>query len=89
MTIEEAIKHCKAKENCTECGKEHGQLRQWLEELQILRNKATPKRPRQNECPNCKKFVPILHICDEVRDNKTTYCQYCGQAITWEEENGN
>lgn len=37
MTLDEAIQHCKDREDCTECGKEHRQLREWLEELKVLR----------------------------------------------------
>jgi len=35
MTIEEAICHCRdrAKDDCSECSKEHFQLAEWLEEL--------------------------------------------------------
>lgn len=33
MTLEEAIKHCEEKADCTECGKEHQQLAHWLKEL--------------------------------------------------------
>lgn len=37
MTIDEAIQHCREKEDCTLCGQEHRQLREWLEELLFLR----------------------------------------------------
>lgn len=37
MTLNEAIEHCKEREDCTECGQEHKQLRLWLEELQSFR----------------------------------------------------
>lgn len=37
MTITEAIQHCREKEDCTLCGQEHRQLREWLEELLFLR----------------------------------------------------
>ena len=33
MTLDEAIKHCLEKSDCTECGKEHLQLANWLKEL--------------------------------------------------------
>ena len=38
LTLNEAIKHCKEKENCTECGQEHKQLRMWLEELKAYKD---------------------------------------------------
>lgn len=37
MTLDEAIQHCRDKENCSQCGQEHKQLREWLEELKDLR----------------------------------------------------
>lgn len=37
MTLEEAIYHCKEKEDCTNCGLEHKQLREWLEEYKQLK----------------------------------------------------
>lgn len=37
MTLEEAIKHCEEKADCTECGKEHQQLAHWLKELACFR----------------------------------------------------
>ena len=33
MTLDEAIEHCRAREDCSQCGQEHKQLRMWLEEL--------------------------------------------------------
>ena len=34
MTLSEAITHCEKKIDCTQCGKEHRQLAEWLKELQ-------------------------------------------------------
>ena len=40
MTIDEAIEHAKEKgKECSECGKEHLQLAEWLEELKDLKAK--------------------------------------------------
>lgn len=33
LTLEEAIKHCKKKVDCSPCGQEHKQLAEWLKEL--------------------------------------------------------
>ena len=41
MNLDEAIQHCKEKEDeCTECGKEHRQLRKWLEELKEYKSRS-------------------------------------------------
>ena len=34
LTMQEAIKHCEEKTDCTQCGEEHRQLAEWLKELQ-------------------------------------------------------
>lgn len=38
MTLDEAIKHCEEKSDCSECSKEHQQLAEWLKELKKLRS---------------------------------------------------
>ena len=38
MTLDEAIEHCKEKEDCTACGQEHRQLREWLEDYRDILN---------------------------------------------------
>lgn len=47
MTLDEAIKHCKevaieyeAKGECYECGKEHRQLAEWLEDYKRLKERT-------------------------------------------------
>lgn len=37
LTLDEAIKHCEEKTDCTQCGEEHRQLAEWLRELQKYR----------------------------------------------------
>ena len=36
MTLDEAIEHCREKEDCSLCGQEHKQLREWLEDYKRL-----------------------------------------------------
>jgi 5'-deoxynucleotidase YfbR-like HD superfamily hydrolase len=45
MTLDEAIQHCRDKENCSQCGQEHKQLREWLEELKELRTRYNLHKP--------------------------------------------
>lgn len=49
MTLDEAIKHCYEKADCSECGQEHKQLAEWLEELQ--RYKDLDEQGRLIELP--------------------------------------
>ena len=62
---------------------------EWLNTLQELTDKATPKKPTKieiveaidclfiyGECPTCKCGVNDSEI----------YCPYCGQALDWSEE---
>ena len=46
MTLDEAIEHCREKENCSACGQEHKQLRLWLEELKERRRDMRPENLR-------------------------------------------
>ncbi len=46
MTIDEAIQHCKdviTKVGCNECGMQHRQLIEWLEELKSYREREVNK----------------------------------------------
>lgn len=45
MTLDEAIQHCHDKENCSKCGQEHKQLREWLEELKELKQRNSITTP--------------------------------------------
>lgn len=45
MTLDEAIQHCRDRENCSQCGQEHKQLREWLEELKELRSQYNLPKP--------------------------------------------
>ena len=45
MTLDEAIRHCLDKENCSQCGQEHKQLREWLEELKDLKTRYNIPTP--------------------------------------------
>ena len=45
MTLDEAIQHCRDKENCSQCGQEHKRLREWLEELKELRSQYNLPKP--------------------------------------------
>ena len=81
MTLDEAIQHCKEKEDCTACGQEHKQLREWLEDYKKLKEKDTPKHvtPSYHSygfycCPNCKS---------EYWHKSVSYCGNCGQKLDW------
>ena len=64
MTLDEAIKHCQevAKQDCTECGKEHERLALWLTELMAFR--ATDNEPKVNR-------AEIMRLCNEIEDEVT------------------
>lgn len=77
MNIQEAIKHCEEKTDCTECGQEHAQLAEWLTEYLELkeRDKAIPAKDKYDfsgfyigECPSCGTGI----------DSKSNFCFNCG-----------
>lgn len=85
----EAVNH--AREKATElagtiCGKEHGKLALWLEELAAFRGAGESPYPDGDEsvlaCPRCGSGE-YLHNADE---NENDYCGQCGQKIEWPQE---
>ena len=59
MNIQEAIRHCDEKTNCTECGQQHKQLGQWLREL--LTYRATQSDERMTN--NTTQWIPCRSGC--------------------------
>lgn len=65
-------------EDCIKCKEEHEQLKEWLEEYKVLKEKATPKPVVLEDdgfyCPSCK-----LRLETKLFDS--VYCHYCGQRL--------
>ncbi len=78
MTLDEAIKHCEEKSDCTECGMEYRQLRNWLKMAQKYISRDTPKMVKNGclvgnyICPSCGELMALA---------VENYCDKCGQAI--------
>ena len=65
-------------------------LEKRLNILQELVEKATPKKPiplnwDMNRCPNCKCYLPTKRNALKKREPRI-YCDRCGQALDWSEE---
>lgn len=67
MTIDEAIQHCKevaieyeAKGECYECGKEHRQLAEWLEDYKELKE----------HFDSLPDWLPVWVSCEEAMPKK-------------------
>lgn len=69
--------------------------------LEILKEKATPKKPitikpegksifdyatNRIKCPNCGVQLPMKKNCLK-KKNPITYCDRCGQKLDWSDEN--
>ena len=70
MTLDEAIQYCRDKENCSQCGQEHKQLREWLEELKDLRtryNIPTPHGDLIDRDKLIQLFLPIMEFPEDER----------------------
>ena len=92
MTIFEAIEHCKNRaRKCDECGREHRQLQEWMEELLQYREigtveecreavqKRKPKKPKDS-----LKINPMIDGNGAYVDaDMTVYllCPNCGEMI--------
>lgn len=61
LTLDEAIKHCEEKTDCTQCGEEHRQLAEWLRELQKYKDlKEQGRLVILPEGMNLRKLLEIL-----------------------------
>ena len=61
LTLDEAIKHCEEKTDCTQCGEEHRQLAEWLRELQKYKDlKEQDRLVVLPEGMNLRKLFDIL-----------------------------
>lgn len=79
---------------CKDCSIEKiCNTKQWVDTLQELVDKATPKKPKPVEmfghtimrrCPVCNTR-PLL---DHSLYYKQKYCDNCGQALDWSDEDG-
>lgn len=68
---------------------------EWLNTLQELTEKATPKKPIKDGsgyltcdkvqyiCPRCNQIM-VRVIC--IKSHKPNYCYKCGGALDWSEE---
>lgn len=68
-------------EDCIKCKEEHEQLKEWLEEYKLLKEKAIPKRPNKRHydnyyCPECHKQVFM----------SWKECKHCNQNLDWSEK---
>ena len=62
LTLDEAIKHCEEKTDCTQCGEEHRQLAEWLKELQ--KYKDLKEQGRMVILPDGMNLRKLLEILD-------------------------
>lgn len=98
VTLHEAIEHARevSRRGCTKCHKEHGQLADWLEELEWRREEETQARIRYRarwrlvttisgssflECPWCG-----YKEHDHVKYTRFNFCPSCGAQLGREEE---
>ena len=78
LTLGEAIKHCKEKINCTQCGEEHRQLAEWLKELQHYKN--IESQGRLVELP-CKIGDTVYYINTKNRLSLLKSTVYEGEVV--------
>ena len=77
MTLDEAIEHARQRaEDCTECGKEHKQLAEWLEELKHNREvyrDLTDANLINTETYKLRKRLTALNVNFKCHDGKHTF----------------
>ena len=74
LTLNEAIKHCEEKTDCTQCGEEHRQLAEWLKELQHYKDLEEQGY----------KMANIDKVVEQLEEMSVTFCREYGYA---EDEN--
>ncbi len=84
--LDRLVKHsCPQRTSCNECdmkGYCNRIAKDWIDVLQELVGKATPKKPKKDGCP----FCGMPNIRSEEWDNEFDYCPNCGQALDWDDE---
>ncbi len=58
-----------------------------VEQMKAI-EKNIPQKPIDDRypwciCPNCRGSVYVYHIQEHIQNEKTTYCEHCGQALDW------
>lgn len=95
MTLEEAIIHCEEKADCSECGKEHKQLAEWLKELKLWRTERISeivKNPFASTstmiCVNCDhkdEYIQELEAEKEWIPCSERMPEECEEVLVWYE----
>lgn len=82
MTLSEAIKHCEERIDCSECGKEHKQLAEWLTELKRYKELEEQGGFNEMEKTNFDVYKKELDRITKagyevaVKNNKPVKCSY-------------
>ena len=91
MTLDEAIKHCYEKADCSECGQEHKQLREWLEELKHYKQLEEHGRLIELPCAVGDTVYEVQKIRKRIQEYTVISIHYSHSSILigWEIKDGN
>ena len=81
MTLSEAITHCEEKIDCTQCGKEHRQLAEWLKELQKYKDLEEQGRLIELPCKISDTVYGIRRYQDRIVKAGTVSEMYFNQNM--------
>ena len=80
MTLDEAIAHAKevAASKCDECGKEHQQLAEWLQELKVQTDRVDvlTEQVKIYEAHLKKTYDSLAYYIDEYKKNEVRLASY-------------
>lgn len=90
MILNEAIKHCEERIDCTKCGREHAQLKDWLVELNQLRQETERKHGYWERYTRNFGGIPIgfsyCSICEALAIGiESKFCPNCGAIMDGKE----
>ena len=91
MTLDEAIKHCYEKADCSECGQEHKQLGEWLEELKHYKQLEETGRLIELPCAVGDTVYEVQEIRKRIQEYTVISIHYSHSSILigWEIKDGN
>ena len=94
--VKSSCPNCIDNNGCSSCDIQKNcncQAKSWVDTLQELVNKETPKNPiiqgcqvTIHYCPNCKKELIVTNDGIVIYKTKTNYCDECGQKLDWSDE---
>lgn len=65
-----------------------------MQDIKLFLERQIPKKPIKEDpgdfdfvvCPNCGGSISTDNILEHIMNREKTYCEHCGQAIDWSDD---